>query len=107
MLADALSCRFSVRLLALTLLSVECFSGLRVRVLLISVSLSLTSLLSVRLSTGAPTDCLRAFAGFSMPAATDGTRGRVEDEGLGLVGLLSAVEAFIFGGLREDMVATV
>lgn len=42
-----------------------------------------------------------------MPAATDGTRGRVEDEGLGLVGLLSAVEAFIFGGLREDMVATV
>jgi hypothetical protein len=95
-----------VRLLALTLLSVECFSGLRVRVLLISVSLSLTSLLSVRLSTGAPTDCLRAFAGFSM-AATDGTRGRVEDERLGFVDLLSAVEAFIFGGLREDMVATV
>jgi len=41
-----------------------------------------------------------------MPA-TDGTRGRLEDAGLGFVDLLSAVEAFIFGGLREDMVATV
>ena len=93
-----------MRLLALTLLSVECFSGLRVRVLLISVSLSLTSLLSVRLSTGAPTDCLRACAGFSMPA-TDGRRGRVDDE-REFTDLLSVIEGFAFGRLREDMVAT-
>jgi hypothetical protein len=107
-LPDALSCLagFSVRFLAFTLLSVECFSGLRVRALLISVSLSRTSLLSVRLSTGAPTDCLRACAGFSIPAP-DGTRGRLDIEELGFTDLRSAVEGLTFGGLREDMVATV
>lgn len=41
-----------------------------------------------------------------MPAP-DGTRGRVVDEELGLADLLSAVEDLTFGGLREDIVATV
>lgn len=70
---------------ALTRDSVECFSGLRV--LRIPISLSRTSLLSVRLSpVVVAADCFRECVvvelrrSFSPPTSADGTRGLDEEE---------------------------